>query len=187
MCPSGLFPTLLVFGALSSRAISSPSYTLQSELMRALRTAREEMARIVVSTSIAQTLSATLPPAARYFISPIHDVRVYRNGISRWEGPFKVSRWVWNQAWITDDRGPSNSVQTPSCSRPPGRRQRGIRMRAFSACRATHRSNKWRLQQRTHGSPSSSTLRIRDAARPYPWPPRRPRWMVPRRGGSSNR
>lgn len=47
MGPKELIPTILVFGALLSLIVSSAKYTMKRDRMRALQTAREEMAGLV--------------------------------------------------------------------------------------------------------------------------------------------
>lgn len=47
MGPSGLVPTLLEFWALPCMAVTSVTYLLEHERIRALRSAREEMAVII--------------------------------------------------------------------------------------------------------------------------------------------
>lgn len=77
MGPSGFVPTLLVFRAIPSLAVSYIRYPLHSERIRAVQFGGEEMPRLVPASSIAQALSAKLPPAARFHISPRDTIRVY--------------------------------------------------------------------------------------------------------------
>lgn len=88
--PSGLVPTLMVFGALPSLPVTTIRYPMKSEHMSALLLARKEMARLVASSRIAQALSSTLPPSTRYRIDPGDRVRFYREQTVKWERPFFV-------------------------------------------------------------------------------------------------
>lgn len=74
--PSVLVPTLIFFWDRSFLTVSSATYPLQHEIMRALQLTREEMAAAVAKYRIYQYLFVKLPPSARFRIKPRESVRV---------------------------------------------------------------------------------------------------------------
>lgn len=100
---SGLVP--MVFRVLSSFPVTSATYPIQDERMKALTTARDEITAIHAESWLVATLSSKLPPATIQIIDAGGMIRAYRETAARWEGPFKVEITAGKQVCPADDKG----------------------------------------------------------------------------------
>lgn len=88
--PKGLSPMLLVFGVSPRTPLSTKDLPEQRERMKALKTARIEMAKHVAKARISTAKHSNVPRAADADIKAGVDVLTYREGQNEWTGPFKV-------------------------------------------------------------------------------------------------
>lgn len=51
---------------------------------------------------IKEDLRANLPPATKYDLQVVQTVRVYQEGIKRWEGYFMIDKICDKNVWVTD-------------------------------------------------------------------------------------
>lgn len=102
MGPKVLVPSILVFGTIPTFPSREINHCGQDERMDFIRTAMEEMERIATELRINTSLKSKLPPATRYYFSPVQNGRVYRGNSRRWEGPSKVAKVHGKLVLITD-------------------------------------------------------------------------------------
>lgn len=88
--PSGLVPSLLVFGVMPRLLIVNPRLLDQVARMKALTTARTEMNTIVAELRVRQALRARIPTAANYILTPGQKGRIFREGDKKFIGPFTI-------------------------------------------------------------------------------------------------
>lgn len=98
--PNGLVPSLLVFGTLPRVPCLNSNLQGQRERMKAISTARREMATIVAELRIQEALRSNVPPATDYTLKPGDHVRVYREKEKRFTGPFPMISIVGKQVFL---------------------------------------------------------------------------------------
>lgn len=72
--------------------------------MRALKTARENMAQIAAGQRIQHALKSKIPPASRYVLKPGDLVRVYRGKYRRWIGPIEVVKLEGKSVFVSETK-----------------------------------------------------------------------------------
>lgn len=77
MCPEGLFPSYLVFGDIPIMSAMRTELPGQKDRMKAIETARSEMATILSKLRIQSALRAKLPPATSYNVEVGDQVYIY--------------------------------------------------------------------------------------------------------------
>lgn len=102
MGPEGYIPSMLVFGTLPTFPGGKSNDREQELRMEVIRVTRREIETITAELRIKAALKARLPPSTEFDIRPGMRVRVYREAIKRWEGPFNVARTMGKQIWVTD-------------------------------------------------------------------------------------
>lgn len=90
--PHGLSPTLLVFGVTPRLPLRPQNLPDNHQRMRALRTAKSEMARLISRARLETALSRRVPAAADVDIQIGDEVLWFRDKpVGRWTGPFIVT------------------------------------------------------------------------------------------------
>ena len=105
--PEGLVPTYLVYGTFPSFPICRNAPPSQEDRMRALATARAEMATITSEPRVMRALKSKLPPATQYDIQAGDHVLVYQEGtggygrrVGQYVGPFRVEKITGKQVFV---------------------------------------------------------------------------------------
>lgn len=89
--PSGLVPTLLVFGVLPRMPLHPKELPNQRERMRLMTVARNEMNKLTAQTRVDQAIKRNSPAATREVINILDQVLVYREApVDQWVGPYVV-------------------------------------------------------------------------------------------------
>lgn len=89
--PSGLVPSLLVFGMIPRFPSVNSELPEQTDRMIALELAQVVMASISAKLRIQKALRARLPPVSQHNIKPSGQVFIYKEKERRWKGPFEVA------------------------------------------------------------------------------------------------
>ena len=103
--PEGLVPTLLVFGTLPRFPPLSPTLPGHENRMKAMASARQEMADITAKLKIQLALRARVPPAAMYNITPGENVFIHDEKSKKWLGPYPVSKTFNKAVWVNRPDG----------------------------------------------------------------------------------
>lgn len=90
--PSGLVPSYLVFRMLPRYPALNTQLPMQQERMRAVKTARSEMASVTVELWIKQALLSRPPAASSVVYAPGYMVSIYMEVNKKLIGPFSVVR-----------------------------------------------------------------------------------------------
>ncbi len=98
-----LVPSLLVFGVLPRFPSIGTELPNQTDRMRCLAIARQEMATISAELRIRRALKAKVPPAADYILAPGDLVRVRRESDRKLFGPYPVTRVTGKNVFIYRD------------------------------------------------------------------------------------
>lgn len=90
--PNGLVPTLLVFGVMPRFPLNPIDLPDQVERMRAMESARMEMAQVISKTRLDTALRSNVPTAADQAPNIMigSEVLVFRERQRKWIGPFRV-------------------------------------------------------------------------------------------------
>lgn len=102
--PNGLVSTFLVFGAMPALPNTNTRNPQQKERMKALRTAREEMAQIAAEQRILRVLKSKVPPASRCSLNPGELLRVYHEKERRWLGPVHIVKIEGKSVFVSDTK-----------------------------------------------------------------------------------
>ena len=87
----GLVPTLLVFGAMPRISIVPMVLPAQMARMKAMESARKEMASVMAKERISKAVRLNVPPAAENDIEVVSRALVYREKPEdQWTGPYLV-------------------------------------------------------------------------------------------------
>lgn len=90
--PSGLVPTLLVYGTMPKIPINASKLPDQKSRMKAMANARKEMSTIVARDRVDRALRLRVPSASDSQISIGDEVLMFReNPIGKWMGPYVIA------------------------------------------------------------------------------------------------
>lgn len=88
--PSGLVPTLLVFGSIPRMPIHPEELPTQRARMTALHKARAQMTDLMAKSRLSKAINMRVPKAADRHISIGDMVLIYRDDPGKWIGPMRV-------------------------------------------------------------------------------------------------
>lgn len=99
--PSGLVPTLLVFGVLPRMPVAPINLPAQRDRVMAMHAARQEMAKHVAKSRLERAVRSRVPGAADAVIRAGMSVLVYREKpVDKWTGPYQVLSTDGKQVWL---------------------------------------------------------------------------------------
>lgn len=99
--PSGLVPTLMVFGVLPRMPVTPVNLPGQRDRVMAMHAARDEMAKHVAKSRLERAARSRVPASADAIIRAGMSVLVYREKpVDRWLGPYRVLSTNGKQVWL---------------------------------------------------------------------------------------
>jgi hypothetical protein len=111
---NGLAPSMLVPGTIPRFPVLQSDLPNQRDRLDSVKNAQAEINNIIAEQRIQEAMMRKVTPATDYILKPGQPVRVYREEVEAWFGPFSVRDVVGKKLTVSNSNG---KLQESHCTK----------------------------------------------------------------------